>query len=139
MTTVDTGTERSTALVSTRRLAAEGEQPSGLEPALLALRVDLLVSFAALARDLHFTKAARSLHLSQSGLSRRLVLLERCVGVSLVERSTRSVELTAAGRNLLPHALAILADVRAATDAISALRADDDTRTAREGPVATAC
>ena len=109
-------------LMSTSRVAQAGAHSAVLDPALLALRIDLLVSFAAIARDLHFTKAARSLHLSQSGLSRRLSMLERCVGASLVERTTRSVELTAAGRNLLPHALAILASLRDAADAVSALR-----------------
>lgn len=108
-------------LMSARNAARAETHSAVLEPALLALRIDLLVSFAALARDLHFTKAARSLHLSQSGLSRRLSMLERCVGVSLVERTSRSVELTAAGRNLLPHVLAILASLRDAADAVSAL------------------
>lgn len=82
------------------------------------LRVDLLYTFITLADELHFTRAASRLFLSQSGLSRRIGLLESTLGVSLVLRSTRSVELTAAGRALLPHAQAIVAATDAATDAI---------------------
>jgi hypothetical protein len=87
-------------------------------PRLLAMRVELLVSFAVLAEELHFTRAAQVLYISQSGLSRRISALERCLGVALLDRTTRSPTLTSAGRELLPHALAVLASLRSATDAL---------------------
>lgn len=90
-----------------------------LAPRLLAMRVELLVTFAVLAKELHFTRAARTLHLSQSGLSRRVAALERCLGVALLDRTTRTVALTPAGHQLLPHALAVLEGIRAATAALA--------------------
>jgi hypothetical protein len=83
-----------------------------------ALRLDLLMTFLVVADELHFTQAARRLFLSQSGLSRRISQLEDVVGATLVLRTTRSVELTAAGLALLPYARAM---VDAASAAIAAL------------------
>jgi len=85
-----------------------------------ALRLELLVGFVGLAEHLHFTRAAEGLYLSQSGLSRRIDLLERQLGVALAARSTRAVELTAAGVALLPHAHSILMSAQAATAAVQA-------------------
>lgn len=88
------------------------------DPRLLALRVELLVSFTVLARERHFTRAARTLYVSQPGLSRRIAALERCLGTAVIDRTTHGVELTAAGRELLPHATAILESVHRAVGAI---------------------
>jgi hypothetical protein len=85
-----------------------------------ALRLDLLMTFLVVADELHFTQAAKRLFLSQSGLSRRITQLEDVVGATLVLRTTRSVELTAAGLALLPYARAI---VEAASAAIAAMTA----------------
>jgi DNA-binding transcriptional LysR family regulator len=82
------------------------------------LRLDLLEAFVALAEELHFTRAARRLFLSQSGLSRRIGALEAMFGATLLIRTTRSVELTASGQALLPHARSILLSAYAAADAI---------------------
>ena len=49
-----------------------------------------------------FHRAAETLNLSQSALSRRIQRLEAAVGAALLERSTRRVALTTAGRELLP-------------------------------------
>ena len=73
-----------------------------------ALRLDLLLAFVVLAEELHFTRAATRLFMSQSGLSRRINQVERIVGADLVVRTTRSVELTVAGSAFLPHARAVL-------------------------------
>lgn len=75
---------------------------------LIGLRLDLLQAFVVVAEELHFTKAALRLFLTQSGVSRRVDLLERISGQALLERTTRSVQLTEAGQVLLPHARAML-------------------------------
>ena len=48
-------------------------------------------------RDLNISKAAAALHITQPGLSRQLRLLEEELGIELFVRTTRHVELTAAG------------------------------------------
>lgn len=54
--------------------------------------------FQALARELHFRKAADSLFISQPGLSRQIQQLEDYVGSALFERDKKHVALTAAGQ-----------------------------------------
>ena len=56
--------------------------------------------FIAVADTLNFSRAAESVYLSQSALSRQIMDLEREVGLPLLRRSTRQVELTDAGRAL---------------------------------------
>ncbi|MFC9557029.1 LysR substrate-binding domain-containing protein [Rhodococcus sp. NPDC056960] len=60
--------------------------------------------FVAVAETLHFTRAAESLYVSQQGLSRSITELEHDVGVPLLTRTTRAVELTDAGRAFLRSA-----------------------------------
>ena len=57
--------------------------------------------FVAVAEELHFARAAQQLHLSQQALSFQIKQLEAEVGAVLFERTTRRVELTAAGQALL--------------------------------------
>lgn len=56
--------------------------------------------FIAVADTLNFSRAAESVYLSQPAFSRQIMDLEREVGVPLLRRSTRQVELTEAGRAL---------------------------------------
>lgn len=60
--------------------------------------------FIAVADTLNFSRAAESVYLSQSALSRQISELEKEVGVPLLRRTTRQVELTEAGKALQQHA-----------------------------------
>ncbi|MFD6953375.1 hypothetical protein A6A08_25930 [Nocardiopsis sp. TSRI0078] len=60
--------------------------------------------FLAVARELHFGRAAARVHLSPSALSEQVAALERRVSRPLFDRSSRGVELTEHGRELLPLA-----------------------------------
>ena len=63
-----------------------------------------LVSFVTVAEELHFTRAAEQLYMSQPPLTRQIRALEAEVGFDLFDRSTRSVELTPAGSAFLEYA-----------------------------------
>ena len=81
-----------------------------------------LEHFVAVAEERHFTRAAELLQISQSGLSASIRALELELGTSLFIRSTRRVELTAAGQALLADSLRTLASAAAAQNAVAAVR-----------------
>ncbi|MFI1970351.1 LysR family transcriptional regulator [Streptomyces cinnamoneus] len=64
-----------------------------------------------------FTRAAELLHVTQPALSHQIRALERSLGGPLLDRLPRGVRLTPAGRAMLPHARAALADVERARSA----------------------
>ncbi|RZJ24464.1 MAG: LysR family transcriptional regulator, partial [Haliea sp.] len=64
--------------------------------------------FLVLAEELHFGRAARRLAISQPPLSLNIQQLEASVGARLFVRNSKSVQLTAAGRALVPAARALL-------------------------------
>lgn len=78
--------------------------------------------FAAVAQELHFTRAAELLFVSQPALSKQVRMLEREVGAALFERGPREVRLTEVGEALLPHALRILDQWDAAQQAMAAAK-----------------
>jgi DNA-binding transcriptional LysR family regulator len=65
--------------------------------------------FVTAAELLHFGQAARELHIAQPVLSRQIRALEQELGVALLDRDSRSVSLTAPGRQLLEDARHLLA------------------------------
>ncbi|MFO1361688.1 MAG: LysR substrate-binding domain-containing protein [Burkholderiales bacterium] len=80
-----------------------------------------LRAFSAVASLGGFTAAARQLHLTQSALSALVKDLETALGVRLLDRSTREVALTRAGREFLPLAERVLQDIRDAATHVTDL------------------
>src|SRR5947208_7150979 len=76
----------------------------------------------ALAEERHFTRAAAREHIAQPALSQQIRRLEEEVGVTLVERTTRQVTITHAGRLLVARARRILGEIDAASAELAALK-----------------
>lgn len=97
-------------------------------PALDGIELRQMRYFLAVADDLNFTRAAERLHLAQQALSSSIRRLEEQLGVALFVRSTRKVELTAAGEVLVDGARAVVA---AAMDAVERVHQVAQGRTGR--------
>ncbi|XAH21882.1 LysR family transcriptional regulator [Xylophilus sp. GW821-FHT01B05] len=69
--------------------------------------------FLAVAEELHFGRAALRLHMTQPPLTQAIALLEKTLGTPLFDRTSRRVQLTAAGEALLPDVRDLLERARA--------------------------
>lgn len=101
----------------------------------MTYNVDLsdLHAFISVAELGSFSEAADRLNLSQSALTRRIQKLEDTLGVTLLQRSTRRVELTTVGRSFLPKARDVLSGLDAALLSIGEIAER------RSGQVSIAC
>jgi DNA-binding transcriptional LysR family regulator len=88
--------------------------------------------FSVLCEELHFGRAAARLHISQPPLSQAIAQLEQKLGTRLLERTTRQVRVTPAGKVLVAHAVRLLGEL---DDAVGATRraAEAETGTLRVG------
>ena len=84
--------------------------------------------FLAVAEELHFTRAAERLYVSQPALSKQIRLLERNLGAALFVRDRREVRLTRVGEALVPHARRVLGAWDEAWAALEAAKAAERTR-----------
>jgi len=99
------------------------------------MKIDTLgvQAFIAIADHGGFQKATETLHVTQTAVTQRLRNLENFLGVTLVERTTRSVALTRIGRDFLPQARRLLAEL---STALTEIR---ETGRAQRGDVSIAC
>lgn len=97
-------------LIGPTATSKPAEHPSS-DPLDLDLR--RLRYFVVLAEHLHFGRAAERLNITQPVLSRQIRRLEQDVGVDLLLRSSRHVELTVAGHQLVEDAETLLASAKA--------------------------
>ncbi|MFL6659982.1 MAG: LysR family transcriptional regulator, partial [Massilia sp.] len=84
------------------------------------MSIDLkqLKYFLAVAEEKSFSRAAERLHISQPPLSQQIMKLESELGVRLFARTTRTFELTVAGKALMGEASDMLAKMRMTIDTI---------------------
>lgn len=77
--------------------------------------------FLAVAEELHFARAAERLHIDQSPLSRTIKELEEEIGARLFVRTTRSTQLTRAGRLFLEHVQRVFLVLNQARDCVKSV------------------
>jgi DNA-binding MarR family transcriptional regulator len=82
----------------------------------------VLSAFLTVAEERSFTRAAKRLNISTSGLSQAIRKLEERIGVRLLTRTTRSVSPTDAGEQLLAHLRPALGDIRTTLTNLSGLQ-----------------
>jgi DNA-binding transcriptional LysR family regulator len=82
------------------------------------------VYFACVAKHKSFSAAAREIRVNKSTLSRAVADLEHGLGVSLLTRTSRRVDVTCAGERLYTHCLAVYEAVLVAQKALANLEAE---------------
>ncbi len=100
------------------------------------MELEQLRQLDAIARNGTLQRAAQQLHVSQSALSRSMRRLERDLGQELFSRTHNAMQLNGAGRLVLDHARAILAEERRLYDDLDSMARR--TRTVRVASVAPA-
>jgi len=80
--------------------------------------------FAAVVANGGFSAASRVVGAPKSRISRRVAALEDQLGVRLLERSSRSLKVTAVGHEVYRHAQAALAEAEAIDDTVSRFKAE---------------
>lgn len=83
-----------------------------------------LSSFVAVVDSGSFTAAAATLHRTQPRVSSHIASLERELGAQVLDRTSRGVSVTAAGRALLPHARAVLREMQSGVDSVATSSTD---------------
>lgn len=81
-----------------------------------------MVIFSHVVETRSFSAAARKLGIARSAVSRHIAMLEKNIGIRLLNRTTRSVNLTEAGETYYQSCVLIVAEAEAATRRISQLR-----------------
>jgi DNA-binding transcriptional LysR family regulator len=89
-----------------------------------------LKAFVAVVRSGTFTAASSHLNITQPALSRRIQLIEQALGTPLFERFPSGPRLTEAGRELLPHAEAVLTALDEGVEAVGSMVRGDRGRVA---------
>ncbi|MBT3030673.1 MAG: LysR family transcriptional regulator [Candidatus Thiodiazotropha sp. (ex Lucina pensylvanica)] len=82
-------------------------------------RLECLESFVAVVESGQFSAAAERLGLGKSVISRRVSELEEYLGALLIQRTTRRLSLTEAGRTFYPRAIQLLEDLADAEQSVS--------------------
>ena len=85
------------------------------QPGMLDVRAAEV--FVAVAEELHFGRAADRLYMTQPGVSRHISRLEAALGLTLLRRTNRHVELTREGHVFLTSARDVLVSARRAVEA----------------------
>ncbi|MGD9537315.1 MAG: LysR substrate-binding domain-containing protein [Alphaproteobacteria bacterium] len=89
--------------------------------------------FAEAVEHNGFAAAARKLGMPRSRLSRRIAILEKRLGVRLIQRSTRRFAVTEIGREFYRHCVAMMVEAEAAQETVERMRAEP------QGLVRVAC
>jgi len=87
------------------------------------MEISQLEAFIAVAKTGSFSKASKTLHLSQPAISRRISLLEHTLKASLFERIPKGIILSDSGNKFLPYAMRVMSSIK---DGMEALKTEDN-------------